>query len=89
MAKVNVKYFGLFRQLTKTDREEMSAESLEELIKKIISKYKCIEEYFHEKTGSDPSLILTYNGNIVSGKDYEIKLKDGDEILVLSLISGG
>ena len=88
MAKVNVKYFGLFRELIQKDEEKISANTIEEVIKNLVDKYR-IKEYFNEKTGSDPNLILTHNGRIVSSKDYGIKLKDGDEIFIMSIISGG
>jgi MoaD family protein len=89
MTKVNVKYFGLFRELTKKEKEEIVADTLGELIEEVTSRYREIEEHLHEKTKSDPGLILVYNGNIVNIKEYGVKLKDGDEILIMSIISGG
>lgn len=88
MTRVKVRYFGLFGKLAGKEKEETFADSLGELIDKIASKY-AIKEYFHERVGSDPGLILTYNGAIITAKDYGMKLKDEDEIMFMSIISGG
>jgi len=50
MARVKVRYFGLFGRLAGKEKEEMLADSIGELIDKIASKY-AIKEYFHERGG--------------------------------------
>lgn len=90
MAKVEVKYFGLFGLLTGKKKEEICAENIGELIEKVVSKYKGIKEYFEEKTETDPTLVITYNKKILNVKNYEMKkLEDGDEIIFMSVIGGG
>jgi len=86
VAKVNVKYFGLFRELTKKEKEEILAETLDELINKVIGKYREIGEHLHERTKTDPGLILVYNGNILNSKEYGVKLKDGMKYWLCQLL---
>jgi len=90
MTKVKVKYLGLFKTMTGVGSEEIVASSLGELIDEVVKRHGVIKNHLYEKVGSDPSLILTYNGqNVKNIKDYEMKLKDGDEIMLMSIISGG
>jgi MoaD family protein len=90
MADVKVKYLGLFKTIAGTGSEEIKANSLGELIDEVVRRHEGIEQQLYEKVGSDASLILTYNGQTVKNvKDYQMKLKDGDEVVLMSIISGG
>ena len=93
MANVKVRYLGSIKRITGKDGEEIAAETLGALIDVIGRRYrdKEMQYYLAEKeTTTDPSLIITYNGQSVGRiKDYEMKLKDGDEITLMTVISGG
>jgi len=92
MANVKVKYLGNVREITGKESELFNVESLGELIEEIGRRYKSKEMryYLSEKESTDPSLIVTHNGRSVRNvKDYERKLKDGDEIMLMTVISGG
>jgi len=92
VANVKVKYLGNIRAITGKESEEFNVESLGELIQEIDKRYKSKEMkyYLSERESTDPSLIITHNGHSVRKiKDYKRKLKDGDEIVLMTVISGG
>jgi MoaD family protein len=92
VAKVRVKYLGNMRLMTGKESEKINAENLSELIDEIGRRYSNREMryYLCEITSTDPSLIITHNGHIVSDvKEYGRKLKDGDEIILMTVIGGG
>jgi len=94
--KVKVLYLGVLRsKIGKNSEEyEMAKESsLSDLLEILSSKYgKSLREIFkaNEKTILDPSIIATVNG---VSKDMSqaknVRLKDGDTVALMSLISGG
>ena len=94
--KVKVLYLGVLRSKTGKNSEEciMAEEStLSDLLETLSSKYgESLKDLFKvdEKTKLDPSVIATVNG---ASKDLSqansVKLKDGDTVALMSLISGG
>ena len=90
MAKVKVKYLGLMKATTRVGSEEIDAESVGELMDEIIKRHEAIQQHLYERESTDPSLVVTYNGlSIKNIKDYDLKLKDGDEVMLATIISGG
>jgi len=92
MAHVKVKYLGNIRGITGKESEEFDVENLDELIQEIGRRYRSkeMDYYLSEKESTDPSLIITHNGHSVRRvRDYDRKLEDGDEIILMTVISGG
>lgn len=92
MANVRVKYLGNIRRITGKESEEISAESLGELIEEIGRRYRDKEMHYYlsEMRSTDPSLVVTHNGRSVRDiRDYERRLEDGDEVMLMTVISGG
>lgn len=90
MVTVNVRYLGVIRSITRKKSEEFAAESFGELMDKIGQKYEIIRrDYFSERESDDSSLITTLNGRSVYAKDYGRKLKERDQVMVGTVISGG
>jgi MoaD family protein len=92
MPKVKVKYVGTISELAGIRNEEITADSLEELLSKIGNKHKRLQEYLklYEKETIDFSLIILYNHSPVRNiDDYKKELKDGDEVILMSPIAGG
>lgn len=93
---VKVLYLGVLRAKTgKTSEEYRLAEgaSLSDLLEKLSSRYgKSLGDLLRadEKTKLDPTVIATVNG---ASKDLSqaksIKLKEGDTVALMSVISGG
>jgi len=94
--RVKVLYFGVLRSKTGKNSEKYEiteGSSLSDLLEMLSSKYgRSLRDIFkaNEKTQLDPSIIATVNG---ASKDLSqaenIKLKDGDTVALMSLISGG
>ena len=92
MAKVKVEYLGVIRNKIGKKDEEIDAENLGELIDEIGKRYpnKDIQHHLSEGETTDPSLVVRYNGDIVRDiRNYERELKDGDKIVLMTLIGGG
>jgi len=94
--RVKVLYLGVLRSKTgkKSEEYEMpQGSSLSDLIETLSSKYgESLREIFKvdEKSKLDPSVIATINGASKDlSKAEKIKLKDGDAVALMSLISGG
>jgi MoaD family protein len=94
--KVKVLYLGLLRTKTgKTSEECGLAEgaSLYDLLETLSSRYgRSLGDLLRadEKTKLDPTVIATVNG---ASKDISqarnVKLKEGDTVALMSVISGG
>jgi molybdopterin converting factor small subunit len=94
--KITIRYLGLFKSKFEKENEEIIIQpgfSLKDLWCRLLEKYG-------EKFGSmiqsdeqnrlDPSFVVTINGiikNIVESES--VMLKEGDEIVLMTLISGG
>ncbi len=94
--RVKVLYLGVLRSKTGRNSEECEVSegsSLSDLLEMLSSKYgRSLKDIFkaNEKTKLDPTIIATVNG---ASKDLSqarnVKLKDGDTVALMSLISGG
>jgi len=92
MAKIKVKYLGAIEIMAGKRNEEIIAESFRELINKIGNKYKKLGEYLntYEEKITDPPLVILYNGSFMRNiENYEGKMKDGDEVVLMGIIGGG
>jgi len=93
--RIKVVYLGVIRhKVGKKEEEYRLAEgsSLTNLLSKIIESHKELEKIVSDESESpvDPTLIATLNGSTINltNKD-EIKLKDGDILTLMTVISGG
>ncbi len=94
--RVKVLYLGVLRSKTGKDSEEYDMSegaSLSDLLETLSSKYgRSLRDIFkaNEKAKLDPSIIATVNGVSKDlSKARNVKLKDGDTVALMSLISGG
>jgi len=94
--KVKVLYLGVLRSKTGKNSEEYEMSigaSLSDLLETLSSKYdEDLRDIFKadKKSSLDPSVIATINGVSKDlSKAEKIKLKDGDTVALMSIISGG
>jgi MoaD family protein len=80
---VKVRYFGMIRMNIKQSFDEIDAASVDELIKKISSKYDM--KYNELKN----SVILINGKNMMNQKGLKTELHNGDEVQMLSPVAGG
>lgn len=93
--QVFVRYLGLFRTAIKKDKDEIELREsslLKELMNKLVEIYgEPIKKLFDAKENIlDPSFIVTVNN--VSADQLQrmkTKLKEGDRIGFMTLVSGG
>jgi len=95
MAKIKVRLFGVFRMDTRLSDENIEVEKIIDIFDKLNI---LAGERFAEKKKADPTLTQP---NLISFKDAVVyingercpkkrrKLKDGDEVWLLSPASGG
>ena len=95
MARVTVKLFGVLRVDTHLAKEEIDADKLEEIFDLLNRKVDGIYQE-HKKNNSSlkapdklsfKDAVVFVNGKRVAGKHY--RLKDGEEIWLMSPASGG
>ena len=80
---VKVRYFGMIRMNIKQSFDEIDAESIGELVKKISLKYDI--KYNELKN----SVILINGKNMMNLKGLKTELYNGDEVQMLSPVAGG
>lgn len=95
--KVRVEYLGFIRNILNLEREEeihiREASSLGDLLMALSEKYgEAFKKILYEPGGTDvkSNFIVTVNGyllNQLSG--VETKLKHGDHVILMSIVSGG
>ncbi len=90
VANVMVKYLGVIREITGLKSENVDAKNFRDLMDDISKRHEKIQNYLYERETTDPSIIVTYNGKSIKDiKDYDRRLKDGDEITIMTVIGGG
>lgn len=81
---VNVRFFGMLRLDIKESAAMIEAGNIDDLLKILDTKYDEIN------LNQLRNAIIFINGvNMNELKRYRTKLKDGDEVLFLSSVSGG
>lgn len=81
---VNVRFFGMLRLDIKKSSIMIEAGSIEELLNVLNEGYEEIN-----LNQLKNSIIFINDTNMNALKRYKTKLKDGDEVLFLSPVSGG
>jgi MoaD family protein len=92
----HISYYGLFRSKigkTEDDIDIEEGSTVLDLLRKLSTMYgKSLEKLISEESGStlDPSLVITVNGSILDrSRDLNRKIKKGDKISLMSIVSGG
>lgn len=95
--KVRVEYLGHIKNITDNKREEEIETSedvtITDLLTQLSRKYgEPFRKAIYEPKGSDvkPNYIITVNGYLLNQlKGLETRLKKGDHIALLPIVSGG
>ena len=94
--RIKVHYISLVKSFTKTSQEEFDikeAAPLSELLLKIAEKYGkpfTLEVYDPTKQEMKPTFVAMVNGVLMDQlKGVNTALKDGDSIILMSLMTGG
>jgi molybdopterin converting factor small subunit len=94
--KINVHYISLVKSFTKTNQEEFDLKddiSLADLLDKIATKYGqplTMEVYDPIKKEMKPNFVALINGiHMDQLKSIKTPLKDGDSVILMSLMTGG
>jgi len=94
--KIKVHYIGLVKSFTKTSQEEFDLKedvTLSDLLDKIATEYGeplTVEVYDSTKKEMKPNFVAMVNGILMDQlKGAKTPLKDGDSIILMSLMTGG
>ena len=92
MKKIKIKYWSIISKKTKKNEEEIifCGETFKDLLNLLSRKYENnMKEYFLDSDGKylSPYIIVFINNKPV--RDPKFKLKDQDEILIMSNMEGG
>jgi molybdopterin synthase sulfur carrier subunit len=95
--KVKVEFLGHVRNVIGSEREEeveiSEGSSIADLLAMLSEKYgEPFKKAVYEKTGSDvkSNYIITVNGYLLNQLNgVETKLKNGDQVILLPIVSGG
>ena len=95
--KIKVEYIGHIKNMTDNRREEEVETSedvtVAELLTMLSKRYgESFRKAIYEPKGSDikPNYIITVNGYLLNQlKGLETKLKKGDHVTLLPIVSGG
>ncbi|MEM2912216.1 MAG: MoaD/ThiS family protein [Candidatus Bathyarchaeia archaeon] len=95
--KVKVEYIGHVRQIIHSSREEelevSEGASLGDLLLMLSEKYgEPFKKAVYEPGGADlkPNFIITVNGYLLNQLNgIETKLRNGDHVILTSIVSGG
>ena len=94
--KIKVHYISLVKSFTKTSQDEFDLKEdtlLADLLDEIASKYGkplTLEVYDSNKREMKPTFVAMVNGVLMDQlKGVNTPLKDGDSIILMSLMTGG
>jgi len=83
---VRVKLFANFREVAGVRELEIDANTIEEVLKKLVEIFPRLEEYFKgEKLRSYVHVMV--NGEIV--RDFKFELNNSDVVAIFPPVSGG
>jgi MoaD family protein len=96
MMHIKITYLGLLRNKIGKREEQFEigdGSSLSQLLKNLVETYgKSLDNIFDVERESklDPTFIVTVNGSLRDAfRGNDVKLKDGDAVALMTLISGG
>jgi molybdopterin synthase sulfur carrier subunit len=95
--RVKVEYVGHIRTIIGSEREEeveiSDRSAVADLLAKLAEKYGAsFKKAIYEKSGADvkPNYIVTVNGCLLNQLNgVETKLRNGDQVTLLPIVSGG
>ena len=95
--KVTVEYVGHVRTILNVEREEEleipDKASIADLLMVLSEKYgESFKKAFYEKGGTDvkPNFMMAVNGYLLNQlKGVETRLKEGDRVALMPVVSGG
>ncbi len=94
--KIKVHYISLVKSFTKTSQDEFDLKEsadLADLLEKIAEKHGkpfTQEVYDQDKKEMKPTFVAMVNGVLMDQlKGVNTSLKDGDNIILMSLVTGG
>ena len=95
--KIKVEFLGHVRNVIGSNREEeieiSEGSSIADLLMMLSEKYgEPFKKAVYENSGSDvkPNYIITVNGYLLNQLNgVETKLKNGDQVILLPIVSGG
>ncbi|MGB9676177.1 MAG: MoaD/ThiS family protein [Candidatus Bathyarchaeales archaeon] len=95
--KVKVEYVGHIKNIIGSVREEeveiSEGASVADLLMALSEKYgEAFKKAIYDRIGADvkPNYIVTVNGYLLNQlKGVETKLKNGDHVILLPIVSGG
>jgi MoaD family protein len=90
MAKVKVRVFHELRSALGQSELELEVDTLNDLLRSLISKHRNLREVFFDLEGELRTYILFYvNNALQSPPDLSKKLNDGDLVLLIPPAAGG
>ena len=92
MAKINLVTFARVKQIIGIKQKEMEADTIQNLIKKLIVEYGDIlhEELFDDSGNLRKHYRVVVNGRHINLLDgFQTKLKDSDIVVIMPAMAGG
>jgi len=88
--KVRVRLFHELRETTGQSELEMEANTLGDVVERLISKHSSLKSLFFDSKGSLRRYILFYlNNRVQNPPDMATKLNNSDLVLLIPPASGG
>lgn len=90
MVTVKVKMYGLFREKTGSGETELSGEKFIDIMKNLVQKYSVLKnDIFDEEMKLKENVYLINGRNINLIENVENQIKDGDNIAIFPIVTGG
>ncbi len=88
MARVKVKLFANFREVSGVRELELTATTVKEVLDLLTNRYPNLQELFYEEGELRDYVNIMVNGKNIR-RDISWKLKDGDIVAIFPPVSGG
>lgn len=88
MARVKVKLFANFREVSGVRELELTATTVKEVLNLLTNRYPNLQELFYEEGELRDYVNIMVNGKNIR-RDISWKLKDGDIVAIFPPVSGG
>ncbi len=88
MARVKVKLFANFREVSGVRELELTATTVKEVLDLLTNRYPNLQELFYEEGELRDYVNIMVNGKNIR-RDVSWKLKDGDIVAIFPPVSGG